>query len=95
MLTRHPLAVLSSYAESFFDGNYEVAIRHNPVLQRYVPALASFVRTPPVPIAWVKYEELVRERVVRTVPRGCIERATTHFEERAPGERVAVRPQPR
>src|SRR4029077_7705354 len=61
VLTRHPLAVLSSYAESFFDGDYQVAIEHNPVLQRYVPALASFVRTPPVPLAWVKYEELVRE----------------------------------
>src|SRR5689334_11887157 len=61
VLTRHPLAVLSSYAESFFDGDYQVAIEHNPVLQRYVPALASFVRTPPVPLVWVKYEELVRE----------------------------------
>jgi hypothetical protein len=61
VLTRHPLAVLSSYAESFFDGDYKVAIEHNPVLQRYVPALAAFVRTPPVPIVWVKYEDLVRE----------------------------------
>jgi len=61
VLTRHPLAVLSSYAESFFDGDYRVAIEHNPVLQRYVPALASFVRTPPVPLVWVKYEDLVRE----------------------------------
>lgn len=61
VLTRHPLAVLSSYAESFFDGDYEVALNHNPILQRYVPALARFVREQPVPLVWVKYEELVKD----------------------------------
>jgi len=61
VLTRHPLAVLSSYAESFFDGDYAVAVNHNPVLQRYVPALAAFVRDRPVPQVWVKYEELVKD----------------------------------
>src|SRR6185295_15451890 len=39
VLTRHPLAVLSSY----------------------VPALARFVREQPVPLVWVKYEELVKD----------------------------------
>lgn len=61
VLTRHPLAVLSSYAESFFDGDYQVAVHHNPILQRYVPALASMLRDRPVPFVHVKYEELVRE----------------------------------
>jgi hypothetical protein len=61
VLTRHPLAVLSSYVESFFDGDYRVALDHNPVLQRYVPELARMVRDAPVPRVWVKYEELVRE----------------------------------
>jgi hypothetical protein len=61
VLTRHPLAVLSSYAESFFDGDYEVALAHNPILQRYVPALARMVRERPVPLAWVRYEDLVKE----------------------------------
>lgn len=61
VLTRHPLAVQSSYAESFFDGDYEVAIHHNPILQRYVPALARFVREQPVPLVWVKYEQLVKD----------------------------------
>src|SRR5262249_25618695 len=61
VLTRHPLAVLSSYVESFFDGDYRVALEHNPVLQRYVPELARMVRAPPVARVWVKYEELVRE----------------------------------
>jgi hypothetical protein len=61
VLTRQPLAVLSSYVESFFDGDYQAALAHNPILQRYVPALASFVRNQPVPLVWVKYEELVKE----------------------------------
>jgi hypothetical protein len=61
VLTRHPLAVLSSYVESFFDGDYRVAIDHNPVLARYVPALARMLRERPVPFVHVKYEELVRD----------------------------------
>ncbi|HEV7734790.1 MAG TPA: sulfotransferase, partial [Candidatus Binatia bacterium] len=81
VLTRHPLAVLSSYAESFFDGDYDVAINHNPVLQRYVPALAAMVRDKPVPMAWVKYEELVKE------PEANFRRVCDHlgipFEEKA------------
>ena len=30
VLTRHPLAVLSSYVESFFDGDYRVALDAQP-----------------------------------------------------------------
>jgi hypothetical protein len=61
VLTRHPLAILTSYVESFFDGDYQVALAHNPILQRYVAALAHMVRAQPVPQVWVKYEELVKE----------------------------------
>jgi hypothetical protein len=61
VLTRHPLAVLTSYVASFFDGDYQVAIAHNPILARYVPALARMLRERPVPFVHVKYEELVRE----------------------------------
>ena len=81
VLTRHPLAVLSSYVESFFDGDYRVAIAHNPVLARYVPALARFVRTRPVPFVRVKYEELVQEPEVH-VGRVC-EHLGIPFEEQA------------
>jgi hypothetical protein len=81
VLTRHPLAVLSSYAESFFDGDYEVAVNHNPILQRYVPALARLVREKPVAHVWVRYEELVRE------PEAHFRRVCEHlgipFEEQA------------
>jgi hypothetical protein len=61
VLTRHPLAVLSSYVESFFDGDYRVALDHNPILARYVPALARMLRERPVPLVHVRYEELVRD----------------------------------
>lgn len=74
VLTRHPLAILTSYVESFFDGDYRVALAHNPVLQRYVPALAAMVRTQPVPHAWVKYEELVKD------PETHFRRVCTHLE---------------
>jgi hypothetical protein len=59
VLTRHPLAIFSSYAESFFEGDYEEAFSFNPVLERYVPAIASFLRHESVPMLHVRYEDLV------------------------------------
>lgn len=61
VLTRHPLAIFSSYAESFFNGDYAAAQAYNPILERYVPALAKFLRQRPVPIFHVVYEQLVAE----------------------------------
>lgn len=61
VLTRHPIAVLTSYVTSFFDGDYEVALAHNPILARYVPALATFLRERPVRLHHVRYEEFVRD----------------------------------
>ncbi len=61
VLTRHPLATFSSYANSFFDGNYEEAQKYNPLLNRYVPALAKFLRQNDVDHLHVKYEDLVKD----------------------------------
>lgn len=61
VLTRHPLAIWSSYVDSFFDGDDRVAHAHNPLLERYVPAIARFLRDAPVAIHRVRYEELVRD----------------------------------
>ena len=58
-LTRHPLAILSSYANSFFEGDYEAAYRFNPILDRYVPAIAAFLRRDKVPQLHVRYEDVV------------------------------------
>lgn len=61
VLTRNPFAVWSSYVDSFFDGDDRVAHAHNPLLERYVPAIARFLREAPVAFHRVRYEELVRD----------------------------------
>ncbi|MFO0687597.1 MAG: sulfotransferase [Myxococcota bacterium] len=61
VLTRHPLAVWSSFVDSFFDGDDRVAHAHNPLLERYVPAIARFLREPPTALHRVRYEALVRD----------------------------------
>lgn len=61
VLTRHPAAMFSSFANSFFDGDYETAQAYNPIVNRYVPALASFLRQTEVPNIHVRYEDLVAE----------------------------------
>jgi hypothetical protein len=61
VLTRHPMAVWSSYVDSFFDGDAEAAYARNPILERYVPAIARFLRERPVPLVHVRYEEVVAE----------------------------------
>ena len=59
VLTRHPLAVFSSYANSFFNGDWQQAHAFNPILERYVPAIADFLASRPVPLLQVAYEDLV------------------------------------
>jgi hypothetical protein len=59
VLTRNPLAIWSSYVESFFDGDHPVAHAHNPRLERYRPPLARVQREKPAPVCHVRYEELV------------------------------------
>lgn len=59
VLTRHPLAIMSSYANSFFQGNWQEAQAFNPILNRYVPAMARFLREKPAPLIHVSYEDLV------------------------------------
>jgi hypothetical protein len=59
VLTRHPLAIFSSFANSFFDGDWQRAHEFNPLLERYVPAIGKFLRERPVPLCHVKYEEVV------------------------------------
>lgn len=60
-LTRHPLAILSSYANSFFDGDYRAAYAFNPILDRYVPAIANFIRTTSASNVHVRYEDVVAD----------------------------------
>lgn len=59
VLTRHPAAVFTSFASSFFDDNLRIAHAHDPLLERYVPAIASFLRQMVIPYIHVRYEDLV------------------------------------
>lgn len=59
VLTRHPLAVWSSYAGSFFAGDWRRAHAYNPILARYVPAIAAFLRRAAVPTLQLSYEAMV------------------------------------
>ncbi|MCX8064183.1 MAG: sulfotransferase [Candidatus Hydrogenedentes bacterium] len=61
ILTRHPIATFSSFANSFFDGNYKIAQAHNPILNRYIPVIADFLRKKEVDLFHIKYEDLVKE----------------------------------
>lgn len=60
VLTRNPMAVWSSYVNSFFDGDHAVAHAHNPLLERYVPAMSRFLRETRVDHYHMRYEELVQ-----------------------------------
>ena len=72
VITRNPLAAWSSQVESFFDGDPEAAERLSPLLDRYVPAIARFLRERPVDLVHVRYEELVQdpERHLRAIAEG-------------------------
>ena len=61
VLTRHPIAVWSSVVDSFFDGDHEAALAHNPILERYVPAIARFLRERQVDLHHLRYEQLVQD----------------------------------
>ena len=74
VLTRHPAAIMHSVATSFFGGDYEQARVGNQVLERFVPAIASLVRTQDPRLCIVKYEDLVQE------PEAQIERLMRHLE---------------
>lgn len=61
ILTRHPAAIFASYANSFFDGDYESAVRFNPILTRYIPVMARFLRERPAPCLHVSYEDVASQ----------------------------------
>jgi hypothetical protein len=61
VLTRHPAAIFASYANSFFDGDFDAAVKFNPIVSRYVPAMADFLRNTSVPHLHVQYEQLVSD----------------------------------
>lgn len=96
VLTRNPIAVWSSFVTSFFDGDHEAAHRHNPLLERYVPAIARFLREAPVPIHHVRYEDLVaapaeRMREISDFLGIDFEESMVEYGERAEGRAGSAR----
>lgn len=65
VLTRNPFGIWDSYAASFFGGDYASAHTFNPILERYVPAIAAFLRRDAVPMLHVRYEDLVTDPEAR------------------------------
>ncbi|HKO89204.1 MAG TPA: sulfotransferase [Burkholderiales bacterium] len=61
VLTRHPLAILSSRARTFYQGDYDRAHYARDLLQGFIPPIAAFLRNPGVPLLHLKYEDLVSE----------------------------------
>ena len=61
VLTRHPAAIFASYSNSFFDGDYDAAIKFNPILSRYIPVMARFLRESPCPKIHVSYEDIAKD----------------------------------
>ena len=61
VLTRHPLAVMSSDAHTFFGGNYDRAYYNRRLLETFVGPIAHFMRTTYISYIHVKYEDLVTD----------------------------------
>jgi len=61
VLTRHPAAIFASYVDSFFDGDDRAASSFNPILSRYIPALANFLADPAENVVHIQYEDLVQQ----------------------------------
>ncbi len=63
ILTRHPLAVLSSVAHTFYDGDYDRAYFSRNILGTTIPPVARFLKESRVEHIHVRYEELVSDPV--------------------------------
>lgn len=101
VLTRHPLGIFSSFANSFFDGDYQLAQEYNPLLNRYVPVMAWFLREKPVPMIHVRYEDITREpeKKVKEIldflglpfEENCVEYGRTQPEVKGLGDPLGVK----
>jgi hypothetical protein len=101
VLTRHPLGIFSSFANSFFDGDYQLAQEYNPLLDRYVPVMAWFLREQPVPMIHVRYEDITREpeKKVKEIldfldlpfEEGCVEYGRKQPEAKGLGDPLGVK----
>lgn len=85
LIARHPCAIWDSYARSFFGGDYRAAHAFNPILERYIPAMAAALRGPEPPLC-VRYEDLV------AAPEPALRRIYAHLGVPHAPETVAYAP---
>lgn len=78
VLTRHPAAIALSHADSFFGGDLAAACAHNPVLERWLPPMARWLRQRPVPLLHLSYEALV------TTPQASLDRLAAFLDHPLP-----------
>lgn len=60
VLSRHPAAIFSSFANSFFGGDFLLSQQHDPLFERYIPAISGFLNSE-IPRLHLRYEDLVTE----------------------------------
>ena len=100
VLTRHPVAVFSSYANSFFNGDYESANTFNPIIDRYVPAIARFLKNTRADLVHTQYEKVVTnpEKEIRQIldfldlpfEKNTVEYGLQAYNEKGLGDPVSV-----
>ncbi len=100
VLTRHPVAVFSSYANSFFNGDYKSANTFNPIIDRYVPSIARFLKKACVDLIHTQYEKIVTdpEREIRQIldfldlpfEKNTVEYGQQEYNEKGLGDPVSV-----
>jgi hypothetical protein len=59
VLTRHPLAVVSSHANTFDGGNYDLMYFNRDIIGDFIPAIAELLRDTGHHFLSIKYEDLV------------------------------------
>lgn len=61
VLTRHPLAILSSNANTFFNGDYNLANYSRDILGDFIPPISKFLENKQLSILHVQYENVVQD----------------------------------
>ena len=61
VLVRHPLAIVNSFAQSFFLEDFDRMKGENTRIPEHIKAVADFVRRRPVEFHYARYEDIVSE----------------------------------
>lgn len=59
ILTRNPLAIVSSHANTFNGGSYDLMYFHRDIIGKFIPPIATLIRNKTRPLLSIRYEDLV------------------------------------